>query len=187
MKSIVASFLAVLASVAAIGFFVWQTQLVIHSLDRLTALQDSLLRESISAMARTEREIREVRDRVRFLSVDEWLKAVQQPLARSVDGLVARSTERAIQSVFQKWSEKFRSKENERWQQLFATVREGGKALSEASKEAGIRHQQEENWRQSEMEQLRALDKAEMEREETRDNERKKTLAETDGGSPQGA
>ncbi|MFQ5851159.1 MAG: hypothetical protein ACE5JU_11310 [Candidatus Binatia bacterium] len=167
MKSkagLIFAFLALIASISAIGFFVWQSQNIIRSLDRIASSQEETSREILTSLVRTEGQIRRVRETIRLLDVEEWLRGVEKPLADKLDNIMVEAQRRGLEQALLKWSEKVRQREDEQWQGLIRALRKDREDLQK-------RYQQEEKRWLNLVETLRKNQEAakkESEREEGR-------------------
>lgn len=110
--------LAIAVFIVSIGYFAWQVENIIRSLDRIATVQEESSQEVKASLARAEGDLRKVRENVGLLSVEEWLRAIEKPLASKVDHTMREAQNRGVEEALQKWSKRLRQREDKRWRSL---------------------------------------------------------------------
>jgi hypothetical protein len=107
-----------------LGYSAWQTQSIIHSLERIASRQQETMREAPPPVKFTDEELRKIGSQVRFPGAEEWLGSIEKPLIAKVQSGVAAAQRREIEDGMKRWSDGARVREEKWWGELRGELRE---------------------------------------------------------------
>lgn len=117
--------LATVVFLSGLGYLAWQTRSTMRALEQMSSAKQVPPTDITNSLKQTQDEIRRLGSNVRLPSVDEWVRAIEKPLAAKVDSLLAPAQKRAVEEAMQKWSEGVRQREEKRWSALMEEFRQG--------------------------------------------------------------
>lgn len=149
--------LATVVFLSGLGYLTWQTRSTMHALERMASAKEVPPTGITKSLKQTQDEIRRLGTNLRLPSADEWVRAIEKPLAGKVESLIAPAQKRAVEEAMQKWSESARQREEKRWGPLMEEFRRGREearkqlqevlAALQREREAAAKRQQQDEQR----------------------------------------
>lgn len=107
-----------------LGYSAWQTQSIMHSLERIASRQEETMKIAPPPVKFTDDELRKIGSQIRFPGAQEWLGSIEKPLITKVQSAVAAAQRREIEDGMQRWSDSARVREEKWWRELREEMRE---------------------------------------------------------------
>jgi len=106
----------------AIGYVAWQSDQMARSLERMGAVQEETSKTVKDLMARTTAENAGARQEVGMPDVQQWLKAIEKPLADKAIEVAQIAQRSQWESSLKEWAERMRRQDEQQWQNLSAAL-----------------------------------------------------------------